>query len=362
MAKSRKPSGLGIEKIVFLAMLAFSPASVLGHLLHWPGTLVFVFSCLAVLPLARFMGEATEGLAHRLGSGVGALLNATFGNAAEMILAFAALRAGEIAIVKASLTGSIIANLLLILGVAMVAGGARRRSQKFNATAAMAGSGLMVLALAAFVVPDVFHLSHPAAPRGLLLKLSVGLSVVLLVLYALSLVFALRTHAHLYTDEDDVVAAHPTWSVRRSLAVLVAATVGVAIVSEVLVHALSAAVASIGFTRTFVGVIVVAVIGNAAEHSTAVIVALRDKMNLAFTIAFESSKQVALFVAPVLVIVGGFIGRPMDLEFSHLEVVGIGLGVAASTLIAIDGESNWLEGAMLLGVYAVLGVAFYFTP
>ena len=348
---------------VFLAALAiFFPLAVASHF-YFPGTNTFVLCAVALIPLARLMGEATEVIAHKLGSGLGGLMNASFGNAAEMIIAIAALREGQGEVVKASITGAILGNILLVLGMAIVAGGVGREKQTFNATAALSGSGMMFLAVTAMSVPDLFHLARGDAAVPVLQKMSIGISVVLLVIYVLSLVFALKTHAHIYAgesegDEDDL----PRWSIKKAATVLLLATLGVVVCAEFLVQALEPAILSFGFTHTFVGVIIIAIVGNAAEHSTAVIMALKNKMDLAFNIAFESSKQIALFVAPVLVLLSIPLGHPLTLEFSHMEVVGMAVGVGAATLIGLDGESNWLEGVMLLGVYAILGVAFYFIP
>jgi Ca2+:H+ antiporter len=247
--------------------------------------------------------------------------------------------------------------------MAILAGGLKREKQTFNATAALSGAGMMFLAVTAMSVPDLFHLSLGAAALPVMQKMSIGISLVLLLIYGLSLVFALRTHAHIYAGESDGDEADlPGWSVRKSVAILVVATLGVVAMAEFLIHALEPAIKSFGFSRTFVGVIVIAIVGNAAEHSTAIIMAVKNKMDLAFNIAFESSKQIALFVAPVLVLISIPLGHPLTLEFTHMEVVGMAVGVGAATLIGLDGESNWLEGVMLMGVYAILGVAFYFIP
>lgn len=347
----------------FLAALAiFFPAAVASHF-FFPGTNTFILCAAALIPLARLMGEATEVIAHKLGSALGGLMNASFGNAAEMIIAVAALREGQGEVVKASITGAILGNILLVLGMAIVAGGIGREKQTFNATAALSGAGMMFLAVTAMSVPDLFHLARGDAALPVLEKMSIGISIVLLVIYVLSLIFALKTHAHIYAgesegDDEDL----PKWSIKKAAIVLLLATLGVVIVAEFLVLALEPAIATFGFTHTFVGVIIIAIIGNAAEHSTAVIMALKNKMDLAFNIAFESSKQIALFVAPVLVLLSIPLGHPLTLEFSHMEVVGMAVGVGAATLIGLDGESNWLEGVMLLGVYAILGVAFFFIP
>lgn len=348
---------------VFTVLLAVAfPLAIASHFL-FPGTPTFVIACVALIPLARLMGEATEVISHKLGAGLGGLMNASFGNAAELIIAIAALRAGQLEVVKASITGAILGNLLLVLGMAVVAGGATREKQTFSATAALSGSAMMFLALVAMTVPDLFHFSRGDAALPVMQQLSVGIAVVLLVIYALSLLFALRTHKHIYAAEDEGSGDElPPWSQPKAFTILLVSTVGVAILAELLVEAIEPAVQAFGFTHTFIGVIVIAIVGNAAEHSTAVLVALKNKMDLAFNIAFESSKQIALFVAPVLVLLSLPLGHPLTLEFSHMEVVGMGASVAAATLIGLDGESNWLEGVMLLGVYAILGVAFFFVP
>jgi Ca2+:H+ antiporter len=266
-------------------------------------------------------------------------------------------------VVKASVTGSIIGNLLLVFGVAAFAGGWKRTKQVFNRTAAGAGNAGLFLAAVALLVPALMH--HGADPHPeTRLPTSIGISVILIALYLLTLLFSLRTHAHLYAVEVEAEAEHAegsSWSTRRALAVLACATVGVVVVSEMLVGSIEGAAHALGLSRLFVGVVVVAVVGNAAEHSSAVLMALRDKMDLALHIAVESSKQVALFVAPVLVFAGLAFGKPMDLVFTELEVVAVAVATGGVTLVALDGESNWLEGAMLVAVYAVLAVAFYFA-
>lgn len=345
---------------LFLA-IAF-PLAVASHL-FFPGTNTFVLCALALVPLARFMGDATEVIAHRLGAGLGGLMNASFGNAAELIIAIAALREGQVEVVKASITGAILGNVLLVLGMAIIAGGARREKQVFNTTAALSGSAMMFLAIVAMSVPDLFHLTLGEAAVPRLQTLSIAVSLILLVIYGLSLVFALRTHAHLYAGEDEGDDEDvPPWSQRKAILVLLGSTLGVVVMAEFLIQALEPAIATFGFTHTFIGVIVIAIVGNAAEHSTAVLMAMKNKMDLAFNIAFESSKQIALFVAPVLVLLSLPLGHPLSLEFSHMEVIGMGVSVGAATLIGLDGESNWLEGVMLLGVYAILAVTFFFIP
>jgi Ca2+:H+ antiporter len=356
-------------------LLVFLPLAVVAEWQAWGAPAVFAFACLAIVPLARLMGEATERLAARLGAGVGGLLNATFGNAAELILALAAMQRGLFDVVKASLTGSIIGNVLLVLGAAMFAGGLKRERQTFDRAAAAVGSTLLALAAIALVVPAVFHsIAASAVSRAELTRarevalergLSLEIAIVLFITYGLSLVFSLRTHRHLYaglgapSDRHMASGAAPG----RAAATLLVATGLVAWMSELLVGAIAETSHALGLTRVFVGVIVLAVIGNAAEHSTAVLVALKDKMDLAVNVAIGSSIQIALFVAPVLVFVSyGMPHGPMDLRFTPFEVVSVAIAVGAMNLVAQDGESNWLEGALMLAVYAILGIAFFFLP
>lgn len=356
------PTWLKADLIFYVALAVFLPLAVASHF-FFAGTNTFIFCCLALVPLARLMGTATEVISHRLGPGAGGLLNASFGNAAELIIAVAALREGQVEVVKASITGAVLGNILLVLGGAIVAGGLKREKQTFNVTAALSGAALMFLAVTAMSVPDLFHLARGDEALKVLQPMSIGISVVLLIIYVLSLVFSLRTHKHIYAGEElGTEEELPPWSQKKALTVLVLSTLGVVMVAEFLIKALEPAIETFGFTHTFVGVVVIAIVGNAAEHSTAIIMALKNKMDLAFNIAFESSKQIALFVAPVLVLVSLPLGHPLTLEFSHMEVVGMAVAVGAATLIGLDGESNWLEGVMLLGVYAILGVAFFYIP
>jgi Ca2+:H+ antiporter len=344
----------------FLVLLLLVPAALLSAWLDG-GATTFFLAALAIIPLAHWMGAATESLAGRLGAGVGGLVNATFGNAAELIIALVALRAGQTAVVKASITGSVICNLLLVLGGAVFAGGLRRQRQVFNATVVLSGVALMYLAVTGLVIPNLFHLALGAAATPLMRPLSLAVSVVLLLLYGLSLLFSLGTHSRLFEGEDSA-GEKERWSPRQALALLAGTTVATVVVAEVLVHALQPGIAALGLTPTFVGVVVIAVVANAAEHSTAMLMAVRDKVEVAFSICFESSKQIALLVAPLLVLVSGVLGHPLTLEFSHLEVLALAISVGATTIIALDGESNWLEGAMLLGVYALLAIVFFFVP
>jgi Ca2+:H+ antiporter len=353
-------------KNLLYALLIFVPISFWAGLTHAAPVTVFVVSCIAILPLAGLMGEATEHLTHHTGPGIGGLLNASFGNAAELIIAFMALRAGETEIVKASLTGSIIGNMLMVLGLSMFLGGWKRKELTFNRLSAESASSSMVLAVVALVIPAVYaQVTHHKNP-GHIESISLDISCVLILTYAASLLFSLKTHQRLFQpkeEEEDCAEAlrGEPWSVARSLGVLFGAAALVGFVSEILVHAVDAAGASLGLGKVFMGVVVVAVVGNAAEHSTAIIVAMKNKMDLALGIAMGSSLQIALFVAPVLVIGGHFMGTPLGLEFSILEVVAVMLSTGAVALLIHDGKTNWFEGFQLLAIYAILAVAFYYT-
>jgi len=358
-----------------MLLLIFVPLALLAEWLHWGPLPVFGFACLAIIPLAGLMGEATEHLAARLGAGIGGFLNATFGNAAEMIIAIMALRRGLYDVVKASLTGSIIGNGLLVLGLAILMGGLRRERQTFDRSAAAVGSTLLALAAIGMLVPAIFHMvAESAVAKGTLTVareatiergLSLEIAIVLLAVYGLSLLFSLRTHRHLYSGQDHAGAHEPgaSRSMKRAIVALVVATALVAWMSELLVGVVEEASHTLGLTQVFVGVIVVAIIGNAAEHSTAVLVAMRNKMDLAMNIAIGSSIQIALFVAPVLVLLSYVVGpAPMDLRFTLFEVLAVAIAVGVVNMVAQDGESNWLEGALLLAVYLVLALAFFFLP
>jgi Ca2+:H+ antiporter len=337
---------------------------------HASALAIFLTSAAAVIPLAALMGRATELLAEHLGEGVGGLLNATFGNAAELIIAIIALRAGLFDLVKASITGSIIGNVLLVFGASALYGGLKYEEQRYNRTASQMSTTLLVLSAIALVVPAIFHIvvgeERVAAGAALSERtLSLEIAVVLIVTYILSLVFSLRTHRHLYVGEADAdTAAHPPGgSVGRAIGLLLLATAGVALMSELLVGAVEETAEIFGMNEVFVGVILVALIGNAAEHSSAILMAGKNKMDTAITIAVGSSIQVALFVAPVLVFLSYFVApAPMDLRFTTLEVVAVGISVWIMSIVGQDGESNWMEGVLLLAVYLILGMAFWFLP
>ncbi|MGD9522703.1 MAG: calcium/proton exchanger [Gemmatimonadales bacterium] len=352
------PRRFGWTTPLYLAI----PAAGWLYLSHADPIWVFIAACLAVLPLAGLMGTATEQLAERTGPTLGGLMNATFGNAAELIIAIAALRAGLVDLVKASITGSILGNLLLILGLSLLAGGTRRSMLRFNRTNAGMSAAMLALAVAGLVFPTLFHATHPDAASLVELHFSEVVAGILILTYLGSLLFVLRTHRPLFgggqIEGHDLSGA---WSVGKAVGLLALATVGVAAMSEILVHAVEPVSAGFGVSQAFLGLIIIPVIGNAAEHGTAVVAARRGHTDLAFQIALGSSTQIALLVAPVLVFVGALLGvTGMNLVFPSFEVIGLALAVVTSAIITLDGESHWFEGLQLLALYAMLGAAAWF--
>ena len=351
----------------------FIPLAVALELAHAAPTLIFAVAALGIVPTAALMGLATEELAAKSGPGIGGLLNVTFGNAPELIIALFALNAGLQEVVKASIVGSIIGNILLVLGASMLVGGLKHDRQRFNPQAASIQSTMLFLAAGALLMPAIFELVKgtglPSVDAELVNydstveKLSVATAVVLIVTYAFGLWFSLRTHKDLfnppYAEEHEEGFG---WSVRRSVIYLFIAGLAVGLMSEILVGSISEASESIGLSQFFVGVIVVAIVGNAAEHWVAILVAYKNKMDLAVNIAIGSSAQIALFVAPVLVIASYFIGPgPMPLVFNGFELGGILVAILVANTITHDGESNWFEGVQLLALYVILGIAFFYA-
>lgn len=339
-------------------LLLAVPVSVILNYLHASPLLIFGTACLAVIPLAGYMGEATEHLSHRTGPAMGGFLNATFGNAAELIIAIVALRAGLVELVKASITGSILGNLLLILGLSLIAGSKGRPILRFNRTAAGMSSAMLALAVAGLVFPAIFHALHPSEAQREL-QMSEGVAIILGITYLFSLLFALKTHNDLFAGEEHEFPGTP-WSISKALIVLLVATAGVAVESEILVHSVEAVTATLGLSEMFLGLIVIPIIGNAAEHATAIVVARKGKMDLALNIALGSSTQVALLVAPILVLAGVLLGQNMNLVFTPFEVAAIGVSTIVTAIITLDGESHWFEGVQLLAVYAMVAVAAFF--
>ncbi|BAY48153.1 calcium/cation antiporter [Scytonema sp. HK-05] len=354
------------KNIVFLVLLLFIPVSIAAHYLKWGDLTVFITASLAILPLAAWMGAATEEIAVVVGPSLGGLLNATFGNATELIIALVALNAGLVDVVKASITGSIIGNLLLVMGLSMLLGGLRYKEQTFQPIVARVNASSMNLAVIAILLPTAMKFSAQGISQNTLQNLSLAVAVVLILVYALTLLFSMKTHSYLYevgiveTVEDETHHGKPNiwlWT-----GVLLICTLLVALESELLVNSLEVATSQLGLTALFTGVILVPIIGNAAEHATAVTVAMKDKMDLSVSVAVGSSMQIALFVAPFLVLAGWALGQPMDLNFNPFELVAVAVAVLIANSISSDGKSNWLEGTLLLAAYTVLGFAFYFLP
>jgi Ca2+:H+ antiporter len=354
-------------------LVPFIPIAIVLDLAHAGPALVFTASALGVIPTAALMGRATDELATRSGPGIGGLLNVTFGNAPEIIIALFALHRGLQEVVKASLVGSILGNILLVMGAAMFCGGLRRDRQHFDRTAASVQALMLLLAASALAMPAIFQLvtggglPKPASQgvdfHGAIEHLSVAVAIILLLTYVAGLIFSLKTHRSLFNPEHygDDEEGEP-WTVRRAVIMLAIAGVAVGVMSEILVGSITEASKSIGLSSFFVSVIVVAIVGNAAEHWVAVFFAMRDKMDLSVNIAIGSSAQIALFAAPVLVLVSLFVGPyPMSLVFNGLELGAIFLAVLIAQAVTHEGESTWFEGAQLLAVYAVLGFTFFFV-
>jgi Ca2+:H+ antiporter len=351
----------------FLAiLLLFVTAAIAAELLHASPVVVFALSALAIVPLSGYLGQATEEIAGYTGPTLGGLLNATLGNLAELIIAILALRAGLVDLVKASITGSILGNLLLVLGAAQLAGGLRHKTQRFSVALAGLSISLLVVAVIGLVIPAIFHATHVDPTRDLTRRVSIGVAALLMVGYGLSLLFQMGTHRSVFGEFRAVAAeAHADahngrWSLKRAVAILLLSAGAVGWLSEILVGSTEEAIRHIGLSEVFVGLIVVPIIGNAAEHSSAVMMAMRNRMDLAVSIAIGSSAQVALLIAPVLVFVGLAVGRPMDLAFTPFEVTAVALAVAVAMSVVRDAQSDWLEGAFLLLVYGMLGVAFFY--
>ncbi|WP_009634011.1 calcium/proton exchanger [Synechocystis sp. PCC 7509] len=363
---------MSIKKTLSIALLVFIPISIAAEYLHWGTLTVFITSGIAIIPLAIWLSTATEEVAVVAGSSIGALLNAVFGNATELIIALVALKAGLVDIVKASITGTIISNLLLVMGLSMLLGGLRYKEQEFQPIVARVNGSSMTLAVTAIVLPTMVIYTSNGVEEGAILNLSITVAVILMIVYALTLLFSLKTHSYLYEVglvelEGEIQAGEAETPAHKPnltlwIGVLVVATLAVAFESEIFVGVVEEATKGLGLTPLFTGVILLPLVGGAAEYVTAVSVAIKNNMDLSVSVAMGSSLLVALLVAPILVLVGVAIGQPMDLNFNPFEVVAVAVAVAVANLISLDGRSNWLEGTLLLATYAVLGAAFYFHP
>jgi Ca2+:H+ antiporter len=346
---------------VLYALLVFVPIALIARLAGASPLAVFILSALAIIPLSGVLGAATEAVAEHTSPAIGGVLSATMGNLAELIIASVALRAGLIDLVKASITGSILGNLLLVLGIALFAGGLKFKVQKFNPNLAASSTTVLLIAVFGLVVPALFYGLHPDPERVATVRMSHYVAMLLIAGYVAWLVFSLWTHSSSFeTQGGPAVTVGPKWSSKRAVIILLAAAIAIGVVAEVLVSATEQAVKVLGLSEFFVGLILIPIIGNAAENSSAIIMAMRNRMDLALNIAVGSSIQVALLIAPLLVLLGMVFHQPMDLAFTTMEVASIGLAVLVTSSVIRDAETNWLEGVLLLLAYSVLGVAFFF--
>jgi Ca2+:H+ antiporter len=349
-------------KVLYYLLLGL-PLAVLGHLLHWNDTLNFVFACIGLVPLAGLIGESTEALAVYTGPKIGGLLNATLGNAAELIITIVAIRAGRLELVKASITGSIIGNLLLVMGFSLLLGGLKNGRQTFNREHAATNATMLVLAVLALSVPSLFNhtLAGEVLPAMTSESISLGVAAVMIILYVVGLIYSLRPAGQAApASGSEAEVAH--WSPLVAGIVLAAATGGVVWLSEILVGSVESVMLTFGLSEFFLGIILIPIVGNVAEHLVALQVAIKNKMDLSLEIALSSSQQIALFVAPVLVFMSLLMGHPLDLVFNQFEILALIAAVIVAALVASDGETNWLEGAQLTAVYLILGIAFFFLP
>lgn len=350
-----------MNRIFFLLVLAGIPLSVIGTLMHWSSVFLFIIYCLTIIALASFMGRATESLAIVTGPTIGGLLNATFGNAVELIISVFALKAGLIGVVLASLTGSVLGNLLLVAGLSFFVGGIKFKRQSFNVYDARHNSGLLMFGvIVAFVIPEIFSKTMSETQT---LSFSVGISIILITLYLAALFFKLVTHRGVYQTEKEKSSDHEEevaeWGKGKSIAILALATLAVAYISENLVHTFHAVGETFGWSELFIGVIIVAIVGNAAEHASAILMAYKNKMDISVEIAVGSTLQVAMFVAPLLVLISLLFPTAMPLVFTMPELISMVTAALLMIIISNDGETNWFEGATLLAAYLIMGIGFY---
>jgi Ca2+:H+ antiporter len=344
-----------------LILLAFAiPLAFMARYTGWSSLWVFILSTLSIIPMASLIGKATESLAVYTGPKIGGLLNATLGNAAELIITLVAIKAGYLDLVKASITGSIIGNILLVLGAAMIVGGVKHGTQRFNQKQAGHHAVLLTLAVLALVIPSFF--SHSIGEEGSVEVeiLSLGVAIIMVLLYGLGLFYSLKINNSPVTYAEEESQQHkPEFSRNHAILLLVVSTLAVVFMSELLVGAIEDVVLQFGVSEFFLGIILIPVVGNAAEHFVAVQVAARNKMDLSVEIAISSSLQIALFVAPVLVFISLFMGHPLTLIFNTFELMALGAGVLVTIMVSSDGESNWMEGTTMVAVYIILALAFF---
>lgn len=343
-------------------LLLFAPLTLAAELLHWPALAIFILACIGIIPMAAYIGQATEALAHFTGPRIGGLLNATLGNAAELIITITAIRAGLLELVKASITGSILGNLLLVMGFAFIVGGAKHGRQTFDRRNTGRNAILLILAVLAMLIPSLF--SHSIGPETSpkVEALSLGVAAVMIILYVLGLLDASKSGDTPVTHQAAPRSVLPHWSLATAFIILVLATLGIVWLSEALVGVVEPVVASLGVSEFFLGIILIPIIGNAAEHLVAVQFAHQNKMTLSVEITLSSSLQIALLVGPLLVFLSLLLGHPLTLVFNTFELLALVAGVIVAVLVSADGESSWLEGAALTGVYLILGLAFFMLP
>lgn len=339
-------------------MLIFIPISFIAKFLNASGTIMFILSCLSIIPLAGLMGEGTEEISFYSGPKIGGFLNGTFGNATELIISFFALKKGLFDIVKSSIAGAVIGNVLLVVGASMLAGGLKYKTQKFNVKVSEVSSSMLLFAVLGLCIPALFtHTVDPALLNTRYEGLSIFVAVIMIIIYVLSLIFSFSTHKDIY-NSDEKEEGNPKWSLKKSITILVVATILIAIESEFLVNGIEPITRALGWSEFFVGIILIPIIGNAAEHSTAIIMARKDKMDVALEIAIGSSLQIILFVAPVLIFLS-LLFKPMSIVFNEFELIALIASVLIANRVSHDGECNWLEGVQLLAVYLIISASFF---
>ncbi|RMG94759.1 MAG: calcium/proton exchanger [Chloroflexi bacterium] len=343
----------------YVLLLAI-PVAFLAEPLGWGDVVQFLAAAIGIIPLAGYIGEATEELVAHTNPKIGGLLNATLGNAAELIITIVAIREGVLELVIASITGSILGNLLLVMGLSIFLGGLRHKRQTFDQSLATTNATMMILAIAALMVPAIFGAFIDVQHHEALQPFSLGVAIVMITIYGLGIYFSFADEAENPLTRDPAHLHEASWSVRKAVIVLAVATIGIVFMSELLVAAVEHVVATLGWSEFFLGIIIVPLVGNVAEHLVAVQVAMKDQMDLSMEISLGSSLQIALFVAPVLVIIAALMGRELAFAFNEFELVALAAAGLVSVFVFKDGKTNWLEGAQLLALYAILGVAFFF--
>lgn len=339
-------------------MLIFIPISFIAKFMNASGTIMFILSCLSIIPLAGLMGEGTEQISFYSGPKIGGFLNGTFGNATELIISFFALKQGLFDIVKSSIAGAVIGNVLLVVGASMLAGGLKFKTQKFNEKVSEVTSSMLLFAVLGLCIPALFtHTVDPALLNTRYEGLSIFVAVVMIIIYILSLIFSFSTHKDIYNTEASKEGS-AKWTLKKAILILVVVTILIAIESEFLVNGVESITESLGWSEFFVGIILIPIIGNAAEHTTAIIMARKDQMDVALEIALGSSLQIILFVAPILIFISLFF-KPMSIVFNEFELVALIASVVIANKVSHDGECNWLEGVQLLAVYLIISASFF---